>query len=81
MLSSLKLANASSFGIPTVAFPEEVFVNEFDGCFVPVHTPEELIRGVRELMDISVYNDLAEKSRDRSEKYHIEHIAELYQQL
>jgi hypothetical protein len=81
MLSSLKLANASSFGIPTVAFPEEVFVDEFNGCFIPVHNPEELIRGVKELTDVSAYNDLAEKARERAEKYHIENIAELYQQL
>ena len=80
--TSLKLANACSFGIPTVAFPERAFIDEFDGCFLPVNTPEEIIKEVKRLReDRALYNHLSMMGRDRAEKYHIEHIAKLYQQL
>ena len=35
---ALKLSNAGSFGIPTVAYPEVSYAAEYDGCFLPAHT-------------------------------------------
>ncbi len=80
--SSLKLANACSFGIPTVSYPEDSFVDEFDGCFISVKTEVDLISSVRRLMiDKGLYEHLSIKSKEISEKYHIENIANLYKEL
>lgn len=80
--SSLKLTNASSYGIPTVSLPEKAFVDEFDGCFLAVNSRDELLKGIKKLKDDPVfYKELSEKARERAEKYHIENIVKLYQQL
>jgi glycosyltransferase involved in cell wall biosynthesis len=82
MLTSLKLANAGSFGIPTVACPEKSYINEFDGCFLPVHSEEELFLEIKRLKEEpSLYEDLSEKAKAKAEKYNIENIAKLYRQL
>jgi len=78
----LKLSNAGSYGIPTVAYPEESFVSEYDGCFIPAMSIDELITKVKELKDNpDLYNYMAKKVIARAEKYHIEHIAKLYKKL
>jgi hypothetical protein len=80
--SSLKLANACSFGVPTVSLPERAFVDEFDGCFLSVNSHDELLKGIKKLKDDPIfYKELSEKARERAEKYHIENIVKLYQQL
>lgn len=81
-LNPLKLSNAGSFGIPTVAYPEESFVSEYDGCFIPATSIDELIIKVKELKDNpDLYRTLAKKVLTRAENYHIEHIAKLYKKL
>lgn len=78
----LKLENAGSFGIPTVAFPEEDYVAEFDGCFLPAMSIAEMLEQVKRLKeDRGLYRDIASKARDRAERYHIEHISKLYLNL
>lgn len=78
----LKLSNAGSYGIPTVAYPEESFVSEYDGCFMPATSIDELIIKVKELKDNpDLYRLMAKKVMTRAEKYHIEHIAKLYNHL
>ena len=78
----LKLSNAGSYGIPTVAYSEESYVSEYDGCFIPARSIDELIIKVKELKDNpDLYNLMAKRVMARAENYHIEHIAKLYQKL
>lgn len=75
----LKLENAGSFGIPTVAYPEEDYVAEFSGAFVPARTLDEMFRQVRRLQtDRTYYRDASQAAMERAEKYHIEHTSKLY---
>ncbi|HUS89912.1 MAG TPA: hypothetical protein VMW91_11240, partial [Desulfosporosinus sp.] len=39
----LKLSNAGSFGIPTIAKPEPNFISEYDQCFFPAKTIDEMV--------------------------------------
>lgn len=77
-----KMGNSSSFGIPTVAYPEKSYVREFDGCFLPANTIPEMIEWIRQLRDDPhLYNDLAKKNLDRSEFYHIDSVEKMYRAL
>lgn len=78
----LKLSNAGSFGIPTVAYPEASYAAEYDGAFLPANTVEELVDGVNRLArDPNLYRHYAEAARDRAEHYHIDAICERYRAL
>lgn len=80
----LKLINAGSFGIPTVAYPEPSYADEFNGCFVSVQSLSEVLEACRCLLDVGYlpeYNDLSMRARDRAEHYHIDHIAPLFRRL
>lgn len=78
----LKLANAGSFGIPTVAYAEPSYVGEFTGAVVFCQTLEEMFAAVKRLKDDPIYyRDMAQAGRERAEAYHIEHISKLYLQL
>ena len=78
----LKLANSSSFGIPTVSYQEISFKDEFDGCFVEALNSEDIITQCKRLKEDSVYyNDIANKAMERAEQFHIENIAPLYYSL
>ncbi len=80
--TSLKLVNASSFGVPTVAYPEKSYVEEFGGCFLPAFSEDDLFINIKRLKEeFSLYEDLSEKAKERTEKYHIGNIGKLYQQL
>lgn len=77
----LKIVNASSFGIPTIAFKESVFNEMYDTC-----RQVDTVEGFFEELDFLLKNQDAyqEHSRfglERSEDYHIEKVGELYQQL
>lgn len=75
----LKLENAGSFGIPTVAFPEEDYVAEFSGAYIPAPTLQAMFREVKRLKDDPVYyRDASQIAMERAEKYHIEHTSKLY---
>ena len=77
-----KLGNSSSFGIPMVAYPEPSYVREWDGCFVPANTIEEVFLQIKKLKDDPVfYKDIAAKALKRAEDYHIDNIAKLYLNL
>jgi len=80
--NSLKLANGGSFGIPTIAYPEPTYKNDFDGCFVEALNPEDIITQCKRLKeDSAYYNDIANKAMERAEQFHIENIAPLYYSL
>jgi len=77
----LKIVNASSFGIPTIAFEESVF-KEVEGCYIPVKTLEEFLENLDRLIgDPYLYESYSQRCVEKSEKYHIENIAKLYKQL
>jgi len=77
----LKLINAGSFGIPSVAYPE-IISEEFKGCFVPVESIDEMIIQCKKLKeDKTFYNDMSGKALERSENYHISKITPLYREL
>ena len=77
----LKLANAGSFGIPTVAYPEVVSL-EYKDCFIEVESIDEMIVQCKKLKeDKTFYSDMAGKALERSESYHISKVAPLYYDL
>ena len=80
--NSLKLSNACSFGIPTVACPERSYISEYNGYYVPARTIDEMISSIKFLKDNhTFYREYADKGIIKAEQYHIENIAKLYQQL
>ncbi len=78
----LKLANAGSFGIPTVAYPEPNYVAEWDGCFAKATNLDQIVRAVSVLMSSKVaYENLSGLAYEKSKEYHINKILPLYKEL
>lgn len=76
-----KIVNASAFGIPTVALDEPAF-KEMEGCYIGVSTAQEALKVVDEFKTSeSLYLDMSQRCLEKSERYHIDNIAKLYQQL
>lgn len=81
-MNPLKLSNAGSFGIPTVAWPEPSFTAEWSGSFLPVDSMAEMMAQVEKLKnDPGLYAEMAHRARAKAEEYHIDHIAERYKEL
>ncbi len=77
----LKIVNASSFGIPTIALDEEAF-KEMEGCYMPAKTLDEFLICLDELVaNPELYLEYSGRCIEKSEEYHIECIGELYKQL
>lgn len=77
----LKIVNASSFGIPTLALDEPTF-KEVDGCYAPVKDLEGLLAVLDKLRtNMGMYDAVSEFCFLSAEKYHIENIAKLYREL
>lgn len=81
--SPLKIVNASSFGIPTIALTaNEPSFYEVDGCYIGVKTPEEWLEKLDELIaKPKLYNNISTTCLNKAEEYHIDNIAKLYQNL
>lgn len=80
--NTLKLSNACSFGIPTVACPERAYINEYGGYYIPARTIDELISSIKFLKDNhTFYREYADKGVIKAEAYHIENISKLYLKL
>ena len=75
-----KIINATSFGIPTVAYPLQGY-QEIEGHYVPVHNISEMIAEVEKFKDPDYYALWPDKLIDMSEKYHISKVADLYRKL
>ena len=79
----LKLSNASSFGIPTVAFPEPAFTAEWNNgeCLYcdGMNNAFSLIQKLKD--EPAFYEDIAEKAKLKAEEYHIDNVAKLYREL
>ncbi len=81
LLNPLKIVNASSFGIPTIAYQEENF-GEMKGCYIPVQTLDEFFTELDKLKsNPKLYDQYAKRCIEKSEDYHIEKIAQLYRDL
>jgi hypothetical protein len=81
-MNPLKLSNAGSFGIPTVAYPEPAYVAEWrDDCLWGGSIPD-IVRTIRRFQtEPGLYAEMAGRARVRAEAYHIDRIAGLYRQL
>lgn len=78
----IKLSNAGSFGIPTVAFPEPSFTAEWKDACLYSDGMEGIIKTVRRLKEEpALYEDVSEKSKIKAEEYHIDNIAKFYREL
>lgn len=78
----LKLANAGSFNIPTVGFPEQNYIDEWDGCFAKVRSLDEVVRAVKVLKESeAAYENLAGLGFEKAKEYHIDKIIPLYEEL
>jgi len=77
----LKLVNAASFGVPTIALDEPAF-KEMGGCYIGVKRLEELLIGVDWLIDNpEEYKELSRDCLEKAEEYHIENVGKLYKEL
>ena len=78
----LKLANAGSFGIPTIAFPEPAYLAEWkDECLWSTSITE-LLDLAKKLKDTpGLYVEMSEKARVRAEEYHMDKVVGLYRSL
>jgi len=75
--NSLKIVNAASFGIPTVAFPINCY-QDMEGYYTRANTLDDLICEVEKLKN-NGWN--SERLITKAEEYHISNIALLYKKL
>ncbi len=80
LANPLKLVNAASFGIPTIALDEPYF-RELENSYLPVNNVEEFFSELNRLEDPEVYKSYSDKCIIKSEEYHIDNIVKLYEQL
>lgn len=78
----LKLANAGSFKIPTLAYPEPSYLAEWNERFIRVENLDQIVQRVEILKESSAaYETSAERAFERAEKYHIDKVIPLYKAL
>ena len=75
-----KIVNAMSYGIPTIAGPKLGY-RDVEDFYFQAHNLLELVSVVEKLKDTTFYNELPDRLIQEAEKYHIENIAKLYEQL
>lgn len=81
LANPFKIVNTSAFGVPTIALDEPPFA-EMKDCYIPVSTPEEFLKQLDALRTSkTLYSDMTQVCLAKAEKYHIETIAKLYQEL
>lgn len=77
----LKIVNAASFGIPTIALDEPAF-KEVEGCYIAVKTLEGFLKYLDEIRGSPrLYDEYTSTCLIEAERYHIDKIAKLYKQL
>jgi hypothetical protein len=77
----LKIINAASFGIPTIALQEPGF-QEIERFYFPVHNENEFVEALDGLIvDRVLREDCSLECIALAEDYHIDRIGELYKQL
>lgn len=81
LVNPLKIVNSSSFGIPTIAYDEPAF-EEMKGAYIPVKSLDDFLFQVDKLSsDHKLYKQIESRCIKISEKYHIDNIVKLYQNL
>lgn len=76
---TLKLKNAGSFRIPTVAYPETVYIKEAPECFMTVDCVEGVVESCKALKeDKTIYDMFADRALAYSSNFHISKVAEVY---
>lgn len=81
-MNCLKLANAGSFGIPTVAYPEPAYIEEWKDECLWGEGMEAIMAQIKRLKDDpALYKEMSARAVAKAETYHIEHIADLYRAL
>lgn len=73
----LKIVNAGSFGIPTVAFPE-VGYKEMTEYYLAAESCHKAIKKIKLLKNKRHYAKWPEKLIRKTEQYHIDNISKLY---
>lgn len=77
-----KLVNAASFGIPTVSYPEEAFIDEWIGHFIQAGTIDEMVDWISKLKDNNnFYQVLSQEGLEHAQEYHVDRIKEKYLNL
>jgi len=78
----LKLENAGSFGIPTIAYPELNYIIEFKEHFLSVLNYDDIIKNCLRLKESERFYDICSQEVLESSKiYHINEIIKLYKGL
>jgi glycosyltransferase involved in cell wall biosynthesis len=81
-MNPIKLSNAASFGIPTVAYPEPGYAREWKDACLWATSIDEVVDLVRSLAnEPDLYATWSEKAHRKSEEYHIDCIARKYEAL
>jgi glycosyltransferase involved in cell wall biosynthesis len=81
LLNPLKIVNAASFGIPTIALREPGF-QEVDDIYFPVNNESEFIEILNGLIkDKFLYWEYSQRCYEMAESYHIDNISKLYREL
>ena len=81
MSNPLKLVNAASFGVPTIALDEPTFM-ELDGCYVPVNNFETFLKRLDILRESpKAYFTLTYRCLEKAKEYHIKKVGEMYKEL
>ena len=77
----LKIVNASSFGVPTIALDEPAF-HELEGCYEPVSTLKDFLMSLDVFnLNPEIYLEMATRCLEKSKEYDIEAIGNLYRSL
>lgn len=81
LANPLKIVNAASFGIPTIALEESHF-KDMGNCYIGVQKLNQVFSELDLLLKYpSRYNAFSDLCLKRAEDYHIENIAKLYKAL
>lgn len=81
LANPLKIVNAASFGIPTIALDESHF-KDLGNCYVGVHKISQVFSELDLLIKYPArYEAFSNLCLQKAEGYHIEKIADLYNQL
>lgn len=77
----LKMVNACSFGVPTIALDEEAF-HELSGYYMPVRDLGGFLGYLDALKSTpGMYDDYSKRCYIKAEHYHIENVGNLYKKL
>lgn len=81
LANPLKIVNAASFGIPTIAL-DEIYFKEMGNCYIGVGNLEHFLVELDKLRKSpALYTGYSQLALKKAENYHIENIAKLYKDL